>query len=189
MKGVFKGLALLLTGFGFGWIAGRRRRVKRVETVLRASESVSEPSYIREQDKPSIDELVSQYKSVEEADTSEKEEPEKDPIDELDDLDWDVPEVEERPERDPFQIGYEDFYDGYEEYDAESLTYFQGDATLLDEGDCIINNPQKILGVYLWNALARYRQDSMFVVNEKDNTKYAITVLHDMSYADEYPDD
>ena len=81
----------------------------------------------------------------------------------------------------PYVIPPEEFGE-IEEYDTESLTYYQ-DGVLTDQDDSIIDNIDELIGEDSLTHFGEFEDDSVFVRNDKLRCDYEI--LRDLrNYSD-----
>jgi hypothetical protein len=80
----------------------------------------------------------------------------------------------------PYIISVEEYNEGCKQYDKLTISYYEEDDTLADEGEEIIENPEEIVGE---DTLERFGEDSddpdiVYVRNEKLQIDYEIILMH-----------
>ena len=85
-----------------------------------------------------------------------------------------VVKVEEVDDVDrPYVISPEE-YDELDDYDAVSLTYYEGDGVLTDDMDVPVENVDDVVGSDFMRHFGEYEDDSVFIRNDLLKTDYEI---------------
>lgn len=82
----------------------------------------------------------------------------------------------------PYVIKPEEF-DELDDYEAISLTYYEGDGVVTDDLDCPVENVDDVVGLDSLRHFGEYEEDSVFVRNDVLKTDYEI-LLDVRKYSD-----
>lgn len=74
----------------------------------------------------------------------------------------------------PYVISPDDFGDGEYDYEVVSLTYYDGDSTLVGQGDDVIGNVDDIVGLESLMHFGEYEDGAVHVRNDRLKTDYEI---------------
>lgn len=82
----------------------------------------------------------------------------------------------------PYVISPDEF-DELDDYEAISLTYYEGDGVLTDDMDCPVENVDDVVGYDSLRHFGEYEEDSVFVRNDEMKADYEI-LLDVRKYSD-----
>lgn len=164
---------------------GYRERLRELKYHAASTDEAKKDEEVVEEAVEEIEEAVEEIKNVFDQ-----------PVDESEALVWDYEwEIANRKEGIPYIIHHDEFYENDDNYEQVSLTYFDGDGTLVDSRDQMVDDVDKTIGINNMMMFGKGSKDRnvVYIRNEALENDFEIVrhegsfgeVVHDIRHSDD----